>query len=92
MHASALRLERHQRTPRIRGPTGRDVVLRHAEGSELVLRQVDAAEHPVLPHVTNDVDQLQRNSERLGSLHVVGAVHGDAGDPDRARDLRAVAA
>src|SRR5436309_10410916 len=92
MYAGPLRLEGHQRPPRIRGATGRDVVLRHAERSELVLRQVDAAELPVFAHVANDVDQLQRDPERLGSLDVVGAVDGDARDPNRPRDVRAVAA
>ena len=54
---------------------------------ELVLREIDPAELPVLADVAHDVDQLQRDPERLGALRLVGAVDADAGDPDGARDV-----
>ena len=59
---------------------------------ELVLRQVDAAELPVLLHVAHHVDQLQRDPERLRDLRLVRAVHADASHADRAGDVRAVVA
>ncbi len=92
MHTRALGLEGEQRAPRSGRTTRRDVVLRHAERSELVLGEVDATELPVFADVTNDVDQLQSDPERLGPLDVVGAVDSDARNPDGAGDLRAVTA
>ena len=59
---------------------------------ELVLREVDASELPVLADVAHHVDQLERDPERLRLLRPVGAVHADAGDPDRSGDVRAVVA
>src|SRR5207244_9017101 len=58
---------------------------------QLVLRQVDAAEIPVLPHVPNDVDQLQGYAEGLRALLVFRAVDGDAGHAHGARNQAAVA-
>src|SRR5207302_6018170 len=72
--APALRLEGHQRLPRRPAAARRDVLLGHAEGSQLVLRQVHATEAPVLGDVAEDVDQLQRDAERLGALLVLAAV------------------
>ena len=77
--ARTLGLERHQRAPRSGRVPGGDVVFRHAERGSSSCGQVDASELPVLTHIANDVDQLQRDAERLGALDVVGAVHGDAG-------------
>ena len=68
-------------------PAGGDVLLGDAERGELVLREVDPAELPVLADVAHDVDQLQRDPERLRALRLVGAVHADAGDADRAGDV-----
>src|SRR5207245_10638878 len=59
VRAGPLRLERHQLAPGGRGAAGRDLVLAHAEALELVLRQIDAAELPVLAHVADDVDELE---------------------------------
>ena len=84
-------LERHQRPPLRPGAARGDVVLGDAVGGQLVLRQVDAAELPVLAHVSHDVDQLQRHAERRRPLDVVRAVDRDARDPDRAGDAAAVA-
>ncbi len=92
MRPRALRLNGHQRPPLRGQPPGRDVVLRDAEGRQLVLRQVDAAESPVLAYVPHDVDELQRDAERLRALDVLGAVHRDARDTDGAGDLFAIAA
>src|SRR5438874_2744165 len=88
MHAGAPRLERHQRLP-LRGDA---VQSDDAEPLQLVLREIDAAERVVLGHVAHDVDQLERDPERACPLAVARAVHRDAGDADRARDLLAVAA
>src|SRR5581483_4085487 len=82
----------HQRLPRRRHPPRGDVVLGDAVGGELVLREVDAAELPVLAHVAHHVDQLQGDAERLGGLRLVGPVDADAGDADGAGDVRAVVA
>src|SRR6185437_10505280 len=62
------------------------------EALQLVLREVHAAERRVLLHVTHDVDQLQRDPERVRALDVVAAVDGDARDSDGAGDLLAVPA
>ena len=55
---------------------------------QLVLRDVDAAELPVLVDVAHDVDQLQRDPERLRPLRLVGAVHARCTRP-RPRPRRA---
>src|SRR6266516_2197782 len=91
VRARARGLEPEQCLPLRRDAPGLDVLFAHAVGRELVLRQVDAAELPVLAHVANDVDQLQRDAERLGALRVLRAVDGDAGDADGAGDVLAVA-
>ena len=88
----ACALVGHQRLPGRRDSARCDVVLRHPERGELVLRKVDASELPVLADVAHDVDQLERDPERLRLLRLVGAVHADAGDPDRSGDMRAVVA
>ena len=91
VRARARGLERHQRPPFRACAAGGDLVLGDPERGELVLRQVDAAELPVLAHVAHDVDQLQRHPERLRPLDVVGAVDRDAGHADSAGDAPAVA-
>src|SRR5207248_3205477 len=70
---------------------GDDVVFRDAERGQFVLRQVHAAELDVLADVAHDVDQLERDPERLGPLRLVGAVDGRAGDAHGPGDLAAVA-
>src|SRR6059058_1797923 len=82
-----LRLERHQ-FPKLR----RRSELLDLERGELVLWEVDAAELPILADVADYVDQLERDAERHRMLCVVRAVHGNAGEPDGACDLLAVAA
>ena len=89
--ARAAGLERHQRAPARRAAARGDVGLRHLERRELVLRQVDAAQAPVLGDVAHDVDQLERHAEGLGPLLVLRPVDGDARDADRARDPPAIA-
>src|SRR5262245_52403031 len=84
-------LVRHQRLPGRRATAPGDVVLLDAERDELLLRYVDAPEVPVLADVTHDVDQLERDAERLGPLWLVGAVDRDACDTDGAGDAPAVA-
>src|SRR5437667_116023 len=74
-----------------RPSAGGDVGLSHLERRELVLRQVDAAQAPVLGDVAHDVDQLERHAEGLGPLLVLRPVDGDARDADRAGDAPAVA-
>src|SRR5581483_7447106 len=69
----------HERLPGWGAASGGDVRLGHAERGELVLRDVDAAEAPVLVDVAHDVDQLQGDAERLRPLRLVGPVDGDAG-------------
>ena len=63
-----------------------------AETRQLVLREIDAAELPVLVDVADDVDELERDAERLRVRRVVGAVDRQAREADRAGDLLAVAA
>src|SRR5205823_12098416 len=58
-------LERHQRLPLRGGPARRDDLLGHPVGRQLVLREVDPPEVPVLSHVADDVDQLERDAEHL---------------------------
>src|SRR5581483_3579012 len=84
------RLVRHQRLPGRAHAPGGDVGLGDAVRGELVLREVDAAELPVLGDVAHDVDQLERDPERLRALRLVGAVDGHAGDADGAGDAAAV--
>src|SRR5437762_5394432 len=88
MRAGAPSLERHQRLP-FRGDA---VQCDDAEPVQLVLRGVDATERVVLGDVAHDVDQLERYPERACPLDVTRAVHRDARDADRARNLLAVAA
>src|SRR3989440_4088151 len=88
----ALGLEAHQLAPLGRHPAGRDVGVLDTEPPKLVLRQVDAAEGPVLGDIANDVDQLQGDAERLGPLRLVGSINRDASAPDRAGDAHAVSA
>src|SRR6185436_10928224 len=57
--SGSLRLKAHQLAPFGRDEPAGDVVLVDAEPDEFVLRQVDAAENPVLGNIANDVDQLQ---------------------------------
>ena len=38
---------------------------------QLVLRQVHTPERPVLGNVADDVDELERDAERLGALPLV---------------------
>src|SRR5207247_1841150 len=87
-----LGLKAHELAPLGGDEPASDVGLLDAETSELVLRQVDAAEGPVLGDIANDVDQLQGDAERLGPLRLVGSVNRDAGAPDRAGDAHAVSA
>ena len=68
VRTSPLRLVRHERAPLRGAPACRDVRLGHAELGQLVLRQVDAPERPVLGHVADDVDELKGDAERLGAL------------------------
>ena len=79
-----MRLVRHQRAPIRRATTCTDVLLGHAESGQLVLRQVDAPQAPVLGDVANDVDQLEGHAQRLGALRLVRPVDGDARDADGA--------
>src|SRR5207244_828271 len=62
----------------------------HSERGELVLGQIHPPELPVLADVADDVDQLERDPERLGPSYVVRSVHRDTRDADGAGDLRAV--
>ena len=87
MRPRALRLERHELAELRRRLEAVD-----AETRQLVLREIDAAELPVLVDVADDVDELERDSERLRMRRVVGAVHRQAREADRAGDLLAVAA
>src|SRR5437763_5865926 len=88
----ALGLEAHQLAPLGRHPAGRDVGVLDTEPPKLVLRQVDAAETPVLGDIANDVDQLQGDAESLGTFGLVGPIDADAGAPDRAGNPRAISA
>src|SRR5204863_8926963 len=90
--AGPLRLERGERTPLRRAPAGGDVLLGHAERGQLVLREVHAAEPPVLGDVAEDVDELERDPERLGAGCILTAVDGEARAAHGARDEPAVAA
>src|SRR5262249_60391310 len=81
MRPRAVCLEAHQPLPLWSHTRPGDVVLLHAEANELVLRQVDAAEDPVLGDVADDVDQLESDPERLGAMGLVGAVAPHAGSP-----------
>src|SRR4051812_24045267 len=87
MRPRPLRLERHELAELRRRFEAID-----AEPRQLVLREVDAAELPVLVDVADDVDQLQRDPKRLGVRGVLGAVHRQAREADGPRDLLAVAA
>ena len=89
--ACACGLVRHQRLPGRGQPSCGDVVLRDAERGQLVLRQIHPAELPVLANVAHDVDQLERDAERLRALRLVGTVDPDARDADRPGDMGAVA-
>ena len=60
IRARPLGLERHQ-LPELR----RRLELLDPESRELVLREIDTAELPVLVDVADDVDQLERDAERL---------------------------
>jgi len=70
MHPCALRLERHERLPLRRHAVERP----HVEARQLVLREIHPAELPVLANVAHDVDQLERDAERLSALRLVGAL------------------
>ena len=87
-----LRLVRHQCAPLRGAPPCSDVRFGHAELGQLVLRQVDTAERPVLGNVADDVDELKCDAERLGALPLGSAVHRDARDADGPGDAPAVAA
>ena len=86
----------HERVPGRADPAGGDVGLGDAEALELVLREVDAPEAPVLGDVAHDVDLLEREPERLGARRggdrVARLVDGGAREPDGARDAAAVLA
>ncbi len=58
-------VERHECQPFRRDPTLLDVLLADAEGHQLVLREIDAAEAPVLGDVAHDVDQLERDPDSM---------------------------
>ena len=86
MRPRPLRLKRHRAAKLRRRPEAVD-----AETRQLVLREIDAAELPVLVDVADDVDELERDPERL-AWPVVRS-HKPAGMPtDRAGDLLAVTA
>src|SRR6185312_5003266 len=67
-----------------------------AKAAELVLREIDAPERPVLGHVPHDVDLLEGETERLRAgprrLPARRLVDGGAGDSNGARDAAAVLA
>src|SRR5262249_38182132 len=75
MSARPPRLKRHERAELRRRLEPVD-----AEPRQLVLREVDAPELPVLVDIADDVDELQRDAERLGMRSVVGAIDRQASE------------
>ena len=57
----------HERAPRRARPPRGHVLLAHVEALELLLREIDAPETPVLGDVAHDVDLLEREAETLGA-------------------------